>query len=537
MDKMQQAGIRFPQILIPEKKVNKQKWAVISCDQFTSNEDYWIKMSRLVGGAPSALHVIIPEVFVEAQDVDQRVSHAKEIMRSYIEDGVLVSLPEGMVLVERETPHGTRVGLVLAIDLEMYDADPDKKPLIRATEETVNKRMTVRIALREDAVLECPHVMLMINDPADSVLGPVCSQRESFAKIYETPLMQDGGHVEGWFVEDPDVLNSVVDALYALKKKAKDGMLFAVGDGNHSLGAAKHVWDNAKSDMTDEERETSPLRYALVEIVNLFDQGIFIHPIHRVLFNVDPPNALRAIIGILNRTGQEARMMYTRGTRGHVNPGSQAIRFESKMSKGYIEVTKPRHALVLQTLTEALDMLCEEMPRIKVDYIHGDDEFRELAHGHASLGFIMEPIRKEELFDAAIEYGVLPRKSFSLGTAEEKRHYFECRLLVEAEEESEDELPQSEEILEEAFEEAVEGQTELAVEKAVEETMEQAVEETMEQVVSGSENDIDRIEGTDVVFLDEAEYNEAEYNPQTDENIEIEQKGRKKKARRKRDKS
>ena len=522
MDKLQQVGIRFPQILIPEKKVNKQKWSVIACDQFTSNEDYWIKTSRLVGGAPSAFHVIVPEVFVDAHDLDQRVAHAKQIMRSYIEDGVLVSLPEGCVLVERETPHGTRMGLVLAIDLELYETDAEKKPLIRTTEETVSERMSVRIAMREDAVLECPHVMVMINDPADSVLGPVCSQKDNFAKVYDTPLMQGGGHVEGWFIEDANVLGGIAGALGALKKKAKDGMLFAVGDGNHSLAAAKHVWENAKADMTQEERETSPLRFALVEVVNLYDHGIFIHPIHRVLFNIDPPGVLRAIVGILNRTGQEAHMMYTRGTRGQAKPGAQAIRFESKMSKGYIEVAKPRHALVSQTLTEVLDMLCEEMPRAKVDYIHGDDEFRELAHGHASLGFIMDPIRKEELFDAVIEYGVLPRKSFSLGTAEEKRYYFECRLLVEAEEEAEEE-PLPEEAADEVFEE------DMVLEES---------EDMADLPDEQTDNDLDRIEDTDVVFIENTDDFEMIQETKDDlEDIEIEQKGRKKKTRKKRDKS
>ncbi len=439
MDKAEQAGVIFPQILIPEKKVNKQKWAVIACDQFTSNEDYWIKTARTIGGAPSSFHIIVPEVFVDAPDISERIDHAKQTMRSYIEDGVLVCLPEGMVLVERETPHGTRIGVILAVDLELYDTDQSKKPLIRATEETVSERMPVRMALREDAVLECPHVMLLINDERDSVIGPVYRAKDSFAKIYDTTLMQGGGHIKGWFTDDKQVLDSMTEALLRLKEKAKDGMLFAVGDGNHSLAAAKQIWENSKISMPKEEQHSSPLRYALVEIVNLYDHGLSVHPIHRIVFDVDVPSALRAIVSILNKSGQQAHMMYTRGTRGQAKPGAQVIRFESKMSKGYIEVTKPRHALMAQTLTKALDMLCREMPRAHVDYIHGDDEFHALSHEHASLGFLMEPIAKEQLFDAVISYGVLPRKSFSLGMAEEKRYYFESRLLVEAQDETEEE--------------------------------------------------------------------------------------------------
>lgn len=453
MDKNQQVGIFFPQILIPEKKVNKQKWAVLACDQFTSNEDFWIKTQRIVGGAPSAFHIIVPEAYIDMQDVPERISHAKQTMRSYIEDGVLVCLPEGIILVERETPNGTRIGLVLAIDLEQYDMDSSKKPLIRATEETVRERIPIRVALRQDAVIECPHVMLMINDPADTVLGPVYHAKEKFAKIYSTPLMQNGGHIEGWFIEDKNVLEGITNALLALKQKAKDNMLFAVGDGNHSLASAKQIWEAKKASIDKEEWDKCPLRYALVEIVNLYDHGINVYPIHRILFNVDVPSTLRSLVSILNKTGQEAHMMYTRGTRGNAKPGTQAIRFESKMSKGYIEVSKPRHEMVSKTLTDALDKLCEEMPRAKVDYIHGDDEFHSLAQGHACLGFIMEPVRKENLFDSVIKYGVLPRKSFSLGTALEKRYYYECRLLVDTEENDEDESAEDGQIEQESISE------------------------------------------------------------------------------------
>ncbi len=385
-----QLGIIFPQILIPDKKVNKQKWSVIACDQFTSNEDYWIKTARIVGGAPSAFHIIVPEVFIKSGDAAERIAHAKQTMRDYIEDGVLVSLPEGMILVERETPHGTRIGLVLAVDLEQYHTDAAKKPLIRATEKTVTDRLPVRINLREDAVLECPHVMLLLNDIKDTVTGPVYQIKERFSKIYSTPLMQNGGHVQGWFIDDPAVLESVKNALAALKANCKDNMLFAVGDGNHSLAAAKAVWDGRKGAMSAEEREKSPLRYALCEVVNLYDPGISVYPIHRVLFNVsDVSSTLRTIVSILNRSGQDAHMMYTRGTRSVQKDGVHIIRFESKMSKGHIEVKNPKNPLVSQTLTEALDALVLEMPRLAVDYIHGDEEFHAHTKQHGCLCFLM----------------------------------------------------------------------------------------------------------------------------------------------------
>jgi len=465
-----QLGIIFPQILIPDKKVNKQKWSVIACDQFTSNEDYWIKTARQVGGAPSSYHIIVPELFLKDGDAGERIAHAKQTMRDYIEDGVLVSLPEGLMLVERETPYGTRVGVVLAVDLEQYDIDASKKPLIRATERTVTERLPIRVSLREDAVLECPHVMLLINDIKDSVIAPVYQVREKFSKIYSTPLMQNGGHVQGWFIDEPTVLDRFKGALARLKEQSRDNMLFAVGDGNHSLAAAKAVWDKRKEMMSPEERAHSPLRYALCEVVNLYDPGITVHPIHRIVFNVpDVSNTLRTLVSIFNRTGQEAHMMFTRGTRAQKKEGVHTILFESKMSKGHIEVTKPKHALVSQTLTEGLDLLAEELPKARIDYIHGDEEFHALARSHASLGFIMEPMQKNEIFDNVIEYGVLPKKAFSLGMAEEKRYYFECRLIVEAEDDDE---PEEEPVMTEASEETQE---------SVEASAEQDVDEPAEQ--------------------------------------------------------
>jgi uncharacterized protein (DUF1015 family) len=438
MDKSEQVGVVFPEILIPDQRTNAKKWAVVACDQFTSDKDYWISTTKMVGGSPSSLHIILPEVFLKDSDVDERIEHAKETMQHYIEDGVLVRLPRGTVLVERETAHGTRIGLMLAVDLEKYEIDPAKKPLIRATEQTVRERIPARMALREDALIECPHVMLLINDPSDTVLAPVYKARGNHTVIYDTPLMQGGGHIKGWYIDDQDILNGITDALAALKKKSSDGMLFAVGDGNHSLASAKAVWDEKKHEMSDEARQVSPLRYALVEVVNLFDHGLSMHPIHRVLFGVEAPNALRMLVSILSSMGTEPRMMYTRGLNAHSGNAPQSIIFESKMSKGRIELNKPQHDLVSVTLTKALDALLKELPRAEIDYIHGDDAFHALSREHGCLGFMMMPMKKEKLFAAVEEYGVLPRKAFSLGTAEEKRYYFECRLLVNADAKEED---------------------------------------------------------------------------------------------------
>lgn len=436
MDKASKAGVFFPEILIPDQKTNKKKWAVIACDQFTSNEAYWRKTARTVGGAPSTLHIMVPEAYLGEDDVDERIAYAKATMGKYIEDGVLVRLPKGLMLVERETPFGTRIGLVLAIDLECYDTDHTTKPLIRATEQTVSERVPPRMKIREDALIECPHVMLMINDPEDSVIGGVYQARGNHTKVYDTQLMQNGGHIKGWFIDDEEVMENLVELLDELRKKAPEGMLFAVGDGNHSLASAKAVWEKAKPEMPEEKRETSPLRYALVEVVNLYDNGISMHPIHRVLFGVEVSTALRTLVSILNDMGVEARMMYTRGARPQPKKDIQTVLFESKMAKGRIEITKPKHELMTVTLSQALDKLLAQMPKAEIDYIHGEEEFHELCKMHGALGFKLDPMTKDQLFKFVIEYGVLPRKAFSLGEAQEKRYYYECRLLENPEEEA-----------------------------------------------------------------------------------------------------
>ena len=445
MDKAKQLGIKFAQILVPDKKVNSNKWPVIACDQFTSNINYWNKAAKLVGNAPSTLHIIVPEVYLGTEGVFERIEHAKDTMIKYLEDGVLVKLPEGTILVERETPFGTRTGVMLAIDLEQYSTDYKNKPLIRATEKTVDERIPPRMKIRQGASLESPHVMLLLNDPHDTVLGELYNQRGNYPKVYDTQLMQGGGHIKGWFIDDKQTLDKLTDALYNLKQESADGMLFAVGDGNHTLASAKQVWDNFKFELPEEEREDHPMRYALVEVVNLYDHGISMHPIHRVLFGIEVPGFLRMLVEELNEMGLGAKMMYTRGANKTKTEG-QNLYFESKFAKGRIEIENPKYKLAAIPLTKAIDKLLKNLPKATIDYIHGDEDFESLTRQHASLGFRMDAMTKDQLFDLVGEYGVLPRKAFSLGEAQEKRYYYECRLLIKESEQapSQESEPQDE---------------------------------------------------------------------------------------------
>jgi len=282
--------------------------------------------------------------------------------------------------------------------------------------------------------------MLMLNDPEDTVLGDIYTNRGNYPKLYETTLMQGGGHLKGWFIDDEAVLSSLIDSLYDLKQKSIDDMLFAVGDGNHTLASAKQVWENHKFEIPEEERKDHPLRYALVEVINLYDKGLSMQPIHRVLFGVETPNFLRALVEELNNLGLGAKMMYTRGlNNANAGNGSQNIYFESKQAKGRIEIENPQHKITAIALTQAIDNLLNERPKVSIDYIHGDEEFESLTKEHGCLGFRMEAMTKNQLFDLVEEYGVLPRKAFSLGEAQEKRYYYECRLLVKEQEEAQNE--------------------------------------------------------------------------------------------------
>ncbi len=429
MDKKKQLGIKFAQILVPDKKVNSTKWPVIACDQFTSNINYWNKTAKLVGNSPSTLHIIVPEVYLGTEGVFERIEHAKSTMMKYLEDGVLVKLPEGAILVERETSFGTRTGIMIAVDLERYSTDYKDNPLIRATEKTVDERIPPRMKIRQDAALESPHVMLLLNDSQDTVLSELYNQRGNYPKVYDTQLMQGGGHIKGWFIDDEQALDRLTDSLYSLKQESADGMLFAVGDGNHTLASAKQVWDNYKFELPEDEREDHPLRYALVEVVNLFDHGISMHPIHRVLFGIEVPGFLRMLVEELNNLGLGAKMMYTRGASKTKIEG-QNLYFESKFAKGRIEIENPKYKLAAIPLTKAIDKLLKELPKATIDYIHGEDEFETLTRQHGCLGFRMDAMSKDQLFDLVGEYGVLPRKAFSLGEAQEKRYYYECRLLI-----------------------------------------------------------------------------------------------------------
>jgi hypothetical protein len=428
-------GIRIPEIMLPEGKVNMKKWAVVACDQFTSQPDYWNDVQRFVGSAPSTYQMILPEAFLHENDRSDRIAKIKGTMKNYVESGVLAQLPRGIVLVERTVGNRKRKGIMLAIDLEQYDFQPGNKALIRATEKTVLERIPPRMEVRSGAILETPHAMLVLNDINDTVIGPLYKKRDTYFKLYGFDLMMDGGYLNGWFIENNEEIQCVIDALAELKQSNE--MLFAVGDGNHSLVTAKAVWEEAKEKIPEEEQENNPMRYALVEVVNLYDPGLKFEPIHRVVFNVQPSVCINDMMGIIQKRGYRAKMIYSRAN-AQSNELKHVLPFVTKDTMGRIEIENPKEPLVVGTLQDILDEYIELKENANIDYIHGDDTFAELSKQYGATGFRLTGIEKEDLFPYVYKYGILPKKCFSMGEAEEKRYYMECRLLVKLEEEKQE---------------------------------------------------------------------------------------------------
>lgn len=389
-------------ILLP--KGGFEKWAVIACDQYTSEPQYWKSAADYVGDAPSALNLIFPEVYLSG-DNSKKISEINGNMKKYIEDGVFNEFKNTFIYIKRTVTGGkTRRGVMGLIDLCDYSYEKGSKTLIRATEETVPERIPPRVEIRKDAPLELPHIMLLIDDPDMKVIAPLDKKTEGKKPLYDFDLMLNGGHITGTALSEKDAAE-LQDALGALVENSEDKLLFAVGDGNHSLAAAKECYRVNKSEKS---------RYALVEIVNIHDESLEFEPIYRVIFGADPEKVIHD---------------FTEFSGGDYS-GTDAQEFtcvyggcERKIS------VKPSSKLCVGTLQRFIDRYIKDNPSLKADYIHGEDSLRLLAEKPDTVGFIFDGMKKSELFDAVKQDGSLPRKTFSMGHANDKRFYLEARLL------------------------------------------------------------------------------------------------------------
>lgn len=389
-------------ILLP--KSDFQKWTVVACDQYTSEPNYWKEVEQFVGDTPSALNLILPEVYL-TDDNKTRIDNINKTMANYLENGVFEEIENSFVYVERVVTGGKiRKGIVGLIDLEDYSYKSGSKALIRATEATVIERIPPRVAIRKDALLEMPHIMLLIDDPKRTVIEPLSEKTQEFTKLYDFDLMQNSGHLKGFSV-DNNTADKIQKKLNALVENNEDKLLFAVGDGNHSLATAKECYNLNK---------TEESRYALVEIVNIHDTSLEFEPIYRVVFDINPKELINDFVNAC----------------GGLYDGADAQKFACVYGKEVVTVSvKPTGKLPISTLQKWLDDYVKNNTKAKVDYIHGEDVVYSLAKQPNTIGFIFEGMQKDELFDAIKQDGSLPRKTFSMGNASDKRFYMEARKI------------------------------------------------------------------------------------------------------------
>ncbi len=408
-------------ILLPKPGIDLTKWAVVACDQFTSQPDYWQAVEETAGEEPSTLRLILPEAHLSDSDVDTQIAAIDETMDRYLAEGLFVQYPQSLIYMERTQSDGcVRRGLIGAVDLEQYDFTPGSGALIRATEGTVLERIPPRVRVRQDAALELPHVMLLIDDPARTVIEPLAEEAAQLAPLYDFDLQQGGGHLKGWLVEEAQqsrimgALAALADPAEAERKYGLSGaatLLFAVGDGNHSLATAKACYEAQKQNLPQEKWAELPARYALVEVVNNHDPALKFEPIHRVLFGVEPEQVVEALLA--HYPGA-----YRGEGEGHV------LRYVSALGSGAVTVPEPEGQLAVGTLQKFLDTQDWE-----VDYVHDDDTAAALGSQLGNLAFLLPAMGKEQLFKTVMADGVLPRKTFSMGHARDKRYYMEARKI------------------------------------------------------------------------------------------------------------
>ena len=389
-------------ILLP--KNIKDNWAVIACDQFTSDKKYWDEVKEKVGDDKSTYNMILPEIFLN-DNSKERIEKINNTMQDYLDNGVFDEYKNSMIFVSRKQSDGEVMdGIIGAVNLDDYDYKKGAKSLVRASEQTVVERIPPRVEIRKDAPIEFPHILLLIDDPDFTVIEPISKEKEDCKKLYDISLMLDGGEVKGYLLDD-EKCNCVIKNLENLIKNNDDKLLFAVGDGNHSLATAKKC-----AELTDNKNA----KQAMVEIVNIHSPAINFEPIYRVLFNCDVEKTINDFI---NDNGGE----YT---------GDDAQYFTIVSSNGEKKVgIKPTAKLPVGTLQAYLDEYLNSHKEISIDYIHGENSLKELAKKENTVGFLFDGMKKDELFDAIKADGSLPRKTFSMGHAQDKRYYIEGRKI------------------------------------------------------------------------------------------------------------
>ncbi len=411
-------------ILLP-KNVDFSKWSVVACDQFTSQRDYWERAAKTVGDAPSTLKLIFPEVYLNDAEPEKRIEKINAEMDKYVNDGIFKEYKNSLFYVERTQSDGkVRHGIIGSVDLEEYNFNKGSQSAIRATEGTIISRIPPRKRVRINAPLELPHILMLIDDREKKIVEDIAAKADSYETLYDFELMESSGRLKGRLISEQDT-KKVLDELKQLENKAafeekygvkdKGVLVIAVGDGNHSLATAKTCWDEIKQGLSDEEKENHPARFALVELMNIHDEAIEFEPIQRVIFDTDPKKLM------------DSFMKYY-PSASFTDNGGQQIRYTYQGNEGTIYVADAPSNLPVGTLQKFLDEYLEKNGG-EIDYIHGDDVVRELTKPENTIGFMVDKMEKNDLFTTVIKDGALPRKTFSMGEAQDKRFYLECKKI------------------------------------------------------------------------------------------------------------
>ncbi len=401
-------------VLLPDfNKTEGKKWAVVACDQYTSEPEYWENAEKFIKDCPSALKIMLPEARLDT--AEEAVPVIQETMRKYLSEGILVNHADCGVYLERTLANkSVRRGIVAALDLEDYDYSKGSVSPVRATEKTVAERIPPRLAVRRGAPVEMPHVMLLIDDPDDAIIGGIAAKYGKNADAYSFELMADSGSVRASFIPSSEFA-SINEKLGKLAGGRENPIVLAVGDGNHSLATAKAAYEEIKAKLGT-EAENHPARYALVELVNIYDSSLKFEPIYR-LVKSDNPGALIADF-----------RKYLAGNRG--NCGTQTFDIITEKGKETVTTDCAPFSLSVTTLQRFLDARQPEHRDEITDYIHGEDSLEKLSSKPGFVGFLFDGMQKEQLFPSVEKDGSLPRKTFSMGHASDKRFYIECRKIT-----------------------------------------------------------------------------------------------------------
>jgi len=438
-------GLKVPEILLPKKGTDMSKWAVIACDQYLTQKEYWENVKDYVGDAPSTLNLIFPEAYLDERGTNEAGREINEKMREYAGNGLLEPT-KGFVLVDRITSAGkSRKGLVVALDLEKYDYREGVESLIRTTEGTFLEKVMPRVKIRENAIIEIPHILVLIDDPGRTVIEPLFEK--GLEKAYGFDLMMGGGHITGYKVEDEKLIKEIAASLEKLadqktfdRKYSLEGrkpFLYAMGDGNHSFATAKKVWEKIKAQAEDKEAIMNhPARFGLVELINVHDEGLEVEPILRTMSNLgeDFFEKMKEFFSaqgseiVIKESGseEEARKALERPRSKEMHD----IAFVHEGKFGVIEITNPKKSIEMESLDAFLDSYLEKNKDAKLSFIHGENVVTKLGSEKNSAGFYLRGWKKSEIFKRVLEDGIFPRKTFSLGHADDKRFYVECRKIV-----------------------------------------------------------------------------------------------------------